>query len=101
MHRNTSQRGFSIVETLLVVAVLVALGLVGYKVYNRQHNDSSSDQAATAQNSGSATASNVASAPAINSTSDLDKASATLDQTNPDSSNSSDAGQLTSQANSF
>jgi Tfp pilus assembly protein PilV len=89
MRTNTSQAGFSIVETLVVVVVLVALGFVGYKVYNRQHATTST----ASQSTGSATANDVAAAPDVKTTSDLDKAATTLDQTDPGSS-TSDSSQL-------
>lgn len=91
MRRISNQAGFSVVETLIVVVVLAALGFVGYKVYQRQHDNTSTT--ASSQSAGSATANDVASAPSINSTSDLDKAAATLDQTDPGASNS-DSSQL-------
>jgi prepilin-type N-terminal cleavage/methylation domain-containing protein len=90
MRRISSQHGFSIVETLLVVAVVVVLGLVGYKVYHRQHDTTATN---SSQSTGSATANDVASAPEVKSTSDLDKAATTLDQTDPAASNS-DSSQL-------
>lgn len=104
--RQLNSRGFSALEGLLVIAVVVILGLVGYNVYNRQHKAddtaTTASQPSTTSNGGSATASDVASGPSdIKSTSDLDKAAATLDQTDPGGSNNSDSSQLSSQASSF
>lgn len=82
--------GFSIVEALIGVAVLVLVGLVGYNLYSMQQarNDSASEQQAIA--------SETPEAPAINDTSDLDKATATLDQIDPDS-NDVESAQLDSE----
>lgn len=90
--RNT-QSGFSVVEIVIIVTVIAVLGFVGYSVYNRQ-------QTKTADTT-SQTAGDVKSAPEINSTSDLDKASTTLDQTDPSGSNNTDAGELDSQLSAF
>ncbi len=90
MSRTTSQRGFSIVETLIVLVVVAALGFVGYKVYARQH--SATTTASNSQSAGSATA-DVATAPDVKTASDLDKAATTLDNTDPGISNS-DSSQL-------
>jgi Tfp pilus assembly protein PilV len=88
MRTNTPQAGFSIVETLIVVVVLVALGFVGHKVYDRQHATTTASQS-----TGSATANDVAAAPDVKTTSDLNKAATTLDQTDPGTS-ASDSSQL-------
>lgn len=100
MKIRTSQSGFSAVELVIVVAVVAALGFAGYSVYNRQ-NTKTADNSGTSQTSTSGSANDVASAPVVSSTSDLDKASATLDQTNPSGSNNTDAGQLDSQLSTF
>jgi Tfp pilus assembly protein PilV len=88
---RSKQNGFSVVETLIVLVVVVALGFVGYKVYSRQHDNTATT--ASSQSTGSATANDVANAPDVKTTSDLDKAAATLDQTDPGTSNS-DSSQL-------
>lgn len=104
MSIRTNQSGFSAFELIIVLAVVGALGFVGYSVYNRQNAqttvspDTDTSQAANSQSS---KANDVASAPKISSTSDLDKASATLDQTNPSGSNNTDASQLDSQLTAF
>ncbi len=96
------QSGFSVVELVIILAVVGVLAFVGYAVYNRQHNTTS-----TANNNSSQTvndetkASDVPPAPVVSSTSDLDKASATLDKVDPGTSNSSDSSQLDSQLSAF
>lgn len=92
MNRANTQNGFSIVETFVVLVVVVALGFVGYKVYSRQH-DNKTTTTASSQPASSATANDVAKAPDIKTTGDLDKAAATLDQTDPAASNG-DSNQL-------
>jgi prepilin-type N-terminal cleavage/methylation domain-containing protein len=90
--KYSKQNGFSIVETLIVLLVIAVLGFVGYKVYSRQH-DNKATTTASSQPASSATANDVAKAPDIKTTGDLDKAAATLDQTDPAASNS-DSSQL-------
>jgi prepilin-type N-terminal cleavage/methylation domain-containing protein len=93
MKTQRNQRGFSAVELVIVIAVLAIVGLVGYRVISgRSTSTSTTKSAATSEN---ATAS-VSSAPAIKSTSDLDKAQQTLDQNDPATSNASDSNQLDS-----
>jgi len=97
MKVRSTQSGFSAFELVIVVAVVAILGLVGYTVYsNRQY-----DTTTTYQPAKTSTAGTVPSAPAISSTSDLDKASAVLDQTDIGNSNSSDSSQLDSQLATF
>lgn len=94
--------GFSVVELLIVVAVIAVLGFAGYSVYHR-HNTKTANNSTngTAQTDSTAKATDVASSPKINSTSDLDKAAATLDQTDPDGSNGTDTSQLDAQLADF
>jgi prepilin-type N-terminal cleavage/methylation domain-containing protein len=102
MQKHRPQSGFSVVELAIVLAVVGLLGFVGYSVYNRSNaktaDDSTTNRAASPQ---SAKTNDVASAPDVSSTSDLDKASAALDQTDPGGSNTADSDQLDSQLNSF
>lgn len=83
--------GFSIVEALIAVAVVVLVGLVGYNLYSMQQarDQSASDQQAVANE--------VPDAPTITETSDLDEASKTLDQIDPDA-NDNESAQLDSEA---
>jgi Tfp pilus assembly protein PilV len=82
--------GFSIVEALIGVAVLVLVGLVGYNVYTMQQARSES------ANEQQAIANETPQAPTIKDTTDLDKASATLDQIDP-SANDKESAQLDSE----
>lgn len=87
--------GFSVIELLVIVAVVAIVGLLGYTIYNRQHKTTPAPPVGSKSNT------TTASAPQINSTSDLDKAQAALDQTDPGSSNSNDTSQLNSQLSGF
>ena len=97
MKIRTNQHGFSAVELVIALVIVAVLGFVGYTVYNRQNNKTATTQPTTT----TSTASNVPSAPIIDSAGDLDKASATLDQVDPASSNSSDSSQLDAQLTAF
>ncbi|MES2971285.1 MAG: hypothetical protein V4702_03130 [Patescibacteria group bacterium] len=101
MKLRTNQSGFSAVELIIILAVVAGLGFVGYTVYDRQPDKKTTDNTSQQPKNESATATDVGSAPEIKSTSDLDKASATLDQTDPDGSNSTDASQLDSEVSTF
>lgn len=96
-----SQSGFSVIELVIILAVVGVLGFVGYTVYNRQQDKKTTGNTSQSVNEESATASDVGSAPEIKSTSDLDRASATLDQTDPGGSNNGDASQLDSKLSTF
>lgn len=97
MRLRTNQSGFSPVELVIVIAIVAVLGFVGYSVYDRQ-SSKTADVTGTSQ---SATASDVAPAPAVSSTSSLDEAAATLDQTDPSGTNNTDASQLDAQLTNF
>ena len=85
--RTRNQSGFGGVEMLLVVIVVALIGALGLVFYNRNN-------ALIANNGGqSPVASDVQSAPEIQSASDLEKAEAVLDQTDP-SASEVDASQL-------
>ncbi|MBP7760565.1 prepilin-type N-terminal cleavage/methylation domain-containing protein [Candidatus Saccharibacteria bacterium] len=71
------QSGFSIIEVVLVFAVVVVVGLVGYNLYNMQQ--ARNEQTATTQQKAAAMPES------INSTSDLDAAAKALDATQLDS----------------
>jgi prepilin-type N-terminal cleavage/methylation domain-containing protein len=103
MKYRTGQSGFSAVELLIVVVIVAAIGLVGYGVYNRYTNNTVSTGQPTAPGrvGQAATATDVESAPPVNSTGDLNKALATLNQTDPNGSNNTDANRLDSQLADF
>lgn len=105
IHLRTNQKGFSIVEIGIVIAVIVGLGAVGYTFYSRQQAKSAS-QAAPLPSSATAPSQTtqlqeLAPIPAINTPSDLDKAAAVLDQTTIGESSSSDMKQLDGQESGF
>lgn len=97
MRTHIKQPGFSLIELVLVLAVVGVLGFLGYSFYNRQN----ANNAAQTASSEPAQANDVASSPNINSTSDLDKALATLDQTDPSGGNNTDSSQLDSELSNF
>jgi len=97
MRIRTNQAGFSVVELLIILIFVGVLGFVGYTVYHRQHTKTADTAGSSQADNNQPTTNNVASAPSISSTSDLDKAAATLDQTDPSGSNNADASQLDSQ----
>lgn len=82
--------GFTLVEALIAVTVLVLVGLMGYNLVSMQQsrNATISEQQSVADG--------VPEAPEINETSDLDKAAATLDQIDPEA-NDVEAAQLDSE----
>lgn len=94
MRLRTDQAGFSIVEVCIVAVLIVGFAFIGYNVYQRRNtkqDDNTSHSATTRQSS---KASDVASSPNVKSTSDLDKAAKTIDQTDPGGSNNTDASLL-------
>lgn len=92
MRTSTSRpAGFATVEIVLAVVVLVALGCLGWWVYQRQ-TTTSDNTAPTAV---------VSTAPPVKSSPDLDTAARTLDQNDPTTSNNTDLDQLDSQLNNL
>ena len=89
------QYGFSVVEAVIAVLVVAAIGVTGYLAYNRM-KDSSKTPTASEQTE-NATA---PSAPSVGSAKDLDSASKALDNTNLDAS-ASDTAQLDSETSNF
>lgn len=71
--------GFSVVEGLVVVSLVILVGLVGYNLYsmNKARSDSTAQQKAIAEQE-------VPAAPEIKNASDLDKAAQTLDSVDVD-----------------
>jgi predicted negative regulator of RcsB-dependent stress response len=94
MRNRKQQSGFAVVELVLVVVILAAIGFVGWWVYQK-HNTADTTSAVSAQ---SPVAKNVSTAPTINSTSDLDAALNALNRNDPSTANGSDANQLDSQS---
>lgn len=100
MKTRLNQQGFSVVEFVVILVIIAGLGFVGYTVYNPSGSKNTTTTSTQPANS-EATAIDVPSALTISSTSDLDKAGATLDQTDVSDSNSSDSSQLDSQLAAF
>lgn len=90
MKSRAKQANFSATRLIVVLVVVVALGFVGYTVYS-----------SLSANNESATTAEVVAAPEIKSTSDLDQASATLDQNDPSVNNNTDSSQLDNELSSF
>lgn len=93
------QAGFGHLGPIIaLVLVLAIVGIIGYKLYGSTNKSSDTAQATTP----TATTTPAADltdkdAPAVNSSSDLDKASAVLDQVGADSQSSADTSQLNAQ----
>lgn len=101
MKLRANQSGFSAVELVIILVFVGALAFVGNTVYNRQQDKKTADNTSQQAADESATATDVRSAPEIKSTDDLDKASATLNQIDPDGSNNTDASQLDRELSAF
>ena len=98
-HIGQSQTGFSAVELIIVVTVAGVLGIAGFTVYNKQQDEKKAAGTSQAGNQQARSTDDEPEAPEINSTGDLDKASAALDKTDTDSD--SDSSQLDSELNTF
>lgn len=95
--RKTDQRGFAFFELLVITGLLVIVALAGWNIYQR----SQKNETATSPSSSSSVSvlKDVPQAPDVAATSDLDKASQTLDQTQIDSD--SDTVDLDKELSSF
>jgi Tfp pilus assembly protein PilE len=81
--RTSNERGFSVVELLIIVAVLSLLGFVAYSFSNRMSDTSeANDQAASATVQPK-------DVPEVQSAKDLDEAQSTLDEVSIDDDTSS------------
>jgi len=99
-----NQNGSAFIGVILVVLVFGAVIFAGYKVYSsRSDADNSLTNTASTSHSSSTKGkvSSVPAAPQVSSASDLDKATQSLDATDPAASNSTDTTQLDSQTNGF
>lgn len=94
-HRRNS--GFTALEALLVIIMVVIIGVVGYKVYNTKNATDKITENTTAASSSTPSS----AVPAINSTSDLGKASQSLDQNDTATQDNADQSQLDSQTAAF
>lgn len=96
MKLSKSQSGFSVVEVLIVLVVVGVISFVGYTFLNGA-NASRQKGLEKSQANTQATEKSVPAAPAIEKTSDLDKASATLDKMDT----TSDTSELDTELNNF
>lgn len=87
------QKGFTIVEFIIIAAILGVVGFVGYSVYDRQQNKFVPGE--------SAQANDVSDAPAIENTSDLTSAESILDKNDPQTSNDADTAELDKNLSTF
>lgn len=84
-----NQKAFTIIEAILIVAIVAVVGLIGYLFVSR----SMSKQASVSTLPATVTS--------INSTSDIDTVSTELDKLNLDSDSNSDLDSLNNSLNSF
>lgn len=95
MAQHTNNRsGFTLIEVVILLAVVAVIGALGYTFYSRMN-----DQTAV-KTPQSKVATDVPAAPEIKQADDLDKAESILDQTDPGAS-SSDLNQLDSASSGF
>ena len=99
MRLHNTQKGFSIVEIVIGLAVVGLIGFLGYVAYNNMQSAKVAN--GTPVSVQSPVANDVKTAAPINSVSGLDTALSTLDQTDTSGSNSTDAGQLDSEVSTF
>ena len=97
MSLRNDQNGFSVFEIILLVVVLAALAVIGLRVLNNHSSSTKLSNSTTTP----ARSSDVSTAPAVNSSADLNKAQATLDQNDPSSANNGDSNELNNQLNGF
>lgn len=105
MKRLTSDSGFSIIELLLVI---VAFGLIGFAaryVYQTNKLADTLNTTTVAQSAAPTAATTAVTpvlvTPVVQTPSDLTAAAASLDQTDPTTSNSSDSATLDTELASF
>lgn len=93
---RTDQRGSVIFQLIILVAGVALVGYFGYAAYST-HKARSAQTAASSSGPGIATG--VPSAPEIVGQAGLDQAAAVLNQVDPNTSNTYDSSQLSSQLN--
>jgi len=74
---RTSQRGFALIEIILVVAILAVIGFVGWSFYNSLQNQQANDTSTTEQTSAT-------QPPEVETSDDLKKASEFITKTDID-----------------
>lgn len=102
--KNNSQSGFSIIEVLIIAAMIIIVGFLGYAAYNAvtEANKSVNDAQQTAENNiESSTATDVPATPeSIKDTSDLDATIKLLDEIDLSETNA-DTNSLDTQSSEF
>ncbi len=100
--QKQSQSGFTIVETVISLIVVVVIVGVGYLVWHNHHKNNTATSSTTAANIGNYASPPTAapSAPQINNASDLNSAMAALNQTSI-TANNVDGSQLSTESSSF
>jgi flagellar basal body-associated protein FliL len=102
MKTSLNQKGFSVVEAVIVVVVLVLIAGAGYFIWDRNKADKNDLNTSTSQEaSESATATDVKAAPEIKTSSDLGEAEKVLDATDPEASSADDSSSLDSELSEF
>lgn len=104
MKANNKQSGFTIIEVVIAIVVLaigVAVGIFGMRMFNEQTTKTSTPTNNTSIQTDSKVANDVPTAPVINSVESLDTATKTLDGINLDSDTSGDTTKLDTQTADF
>ena len=91
-----NQRGFSAVEAVIIVFVVLALGIAGWFVFTRMQHKQSGAPTTTEQTTDATTP----ATPTIQDASDLDSATKALDDTNVDAT-TDDSAALDAELNRF
>lgn len=86
MRRNNQQSGFSAVEIIIVIVIVAVMGFLGYTFYNNYTDKAAKDTTAAEVET--------KEAPTITTSSDLDKASTAMDDSNLDAENDDDLSEL-------
>jgi prepilin-type N-terminal cleavage/methylation domain-containing protein len=94
MSRLNNSKGFALLELIAVAVIVGLIALAGVKVYGSHKNSVANEADNTAATDQAQIESSQSTVPQIKSSTDLDKASQTLDQNDPDSSNVNDSSQL-------
>lgn len=95
MYAHKNHAGFSIIEVVIVLAVVILLGYLGYIFVSRTTSNTSTQDTALQSDT-----SDVSSTPQINSREDLDTAEKVLDENDP-AKNNMDATELDREFSQF
>lgn len=95
MYAHKNHAGFSIVEIVIVLAVVILIGCLGYVFINRTNSNTATQDTALQSDTN-----DVSSTPQINSREDLDAAEKVLDENDP-VKNNMDATELDGELSKF